>query len=515
MHTKTITALTGFCIGVVVGLTFLYATEIACVSLLLALLQAGIMLYEKRVRRKEIATKSHESDIHDSFIFQKILIIFFLFLSVGILRTQFIEEKNSVVCEQPCSIRATISSSPKIQNEYQLFSARVEDAKDAYDVMVRVPLYPRYAKGEDVVLSGKITAIKNTYQHHDKTFFDYRQYLRIHVIGSEMIFPKIEYVDGQETTSLTSLLELVRQKSIRTLSLYIHEPSASLATGMLFGASLLSKELLDTFRVAGLSHIVVVSGFNLAVLISLCMVFLYFLPLTLRILLSLTCMILFVVMVGAEAGIVRASIMTTFALIALLLGREYVLKQALLMSLLCIVLYSPESLLYDVSLHLSFLATAGIVYLSEGIASRLHVISSQTYKEIIATTCAAYIATFPYVLYTFSSISLYALLTNIIVLPLVPLTMILSGLTLFGGLISIHLAQLFGYLTTHLGMLIISIARVVEGLPFASYRVESSLTSMITLYVTLIVIYWYLVRSSKNETLPTKVTPPLSEIISY
>jgi len=516
MHTKTITVLVGFCVGVVVGLTFLYATEIACASFLLALLQAGIMLYEKRVRRKEIETKSHESDVHDFFIFQKILIIFFISLSIGILRTQFIEEKNNVICEQSCSVRATISSSPKIQNEYQLFSARIEDMKNTHDVMVRVPLYPRYAKGEAVVLTGKITTIKNTYQHLDKKFFDYKQYLHIHDIGSEMFFPRIERLHRvDKRPDFISRLELIRQKSMHTLSLYVHEPSASLASGMLFGASTFSKEMLATFRTSGLSHIVVVSGFNLAVLVSCILFILYIVPLTLRVILAIGVMILFVIMVGAEASIVRASIMTTFALLALLVGRGHVAKHALLLSLFCIVIYKPESILYDASLHLSFLATAGILYASDALSHRLHRITSKTYREIIATTCAAYLATLPYVMYTFGSVSIYALLANIIVLPLVPMTMILSCVTLFASLISETLARLSGYVTTFFADIIISVARFTESLPYASYEMEVSRMGMVSLYLLMIGFYHHSIRSVRNETPPTKSTPLLSEIISY
>jgi len=63
--------------------------------------------------------------------------------------------------------------------------------------------------------------------------------------------------------------------------------------------------------------------------------------------------------------VIRATLMSFVGLLAMLLGRAYVAKQALILSLLAIVMYEPYALMHDVSLHLSFLATAGIVYLSE------------------------------------------------------------------------------------------------------------------------------------------------------
>jgi competence protein ComEC len=220
-------------------------------------------------------------------------------------------------------------------------------------------------------------------------------------------------------------------------------------------------------------------------------------------------------MVGAEVSIIRATIMAFISLTALLVGRAYTARQALVISLLIIILYDPLHLLYDVSLHLSFLATAGIVYTSEIIKTLVQKVSSPTYKEIIATTLSAYIATLPYVLYTFGTISVYALLANLIVLPLVPLMMLL---TFFVGVTAplLHvLGVVFGYATTILGGVIIFVAEAVVGLPFSSIHLLISFTTMCFMYLCIISFFYFLLSRTKNETSGTKNDILVSEIISY
>ena len=70
--------------------------------------------------------------------------------------------------------------------------------------------------------------------------------------------------------------------------------------------------------------------------------------------------------------------------------------------------------------------------MSDGIKNVLHMIRSTTYKEIVTTTLCAYLATLPYVMYTFGTVSVYALLTNLVVLPLVPIMMLLTALVVVG-----------------------------------------------------------------------------------
>jgi competence protein ComEC len=285
----------------------------------------------------------------------------------------------------------------------------------------------------------------------------------------------------------------------------IDAPASSLASGMLFGNASMSKELTETFRVAGLSHIVVLSGFNIAIIISFVLLLLRVVPLFVRVLIASLSVVMFVVMVGGEASVIRATLMAGVSLLALVLGREYVARQALFVSLLCIVMYEPYALLHDVSLHLSFIATMGIVYMSGVLQTVLsRYVSSRYLVEICATTLAAYIATLPYLMYTFGVASLYALFANILVVPWVPVAMLLSFLVVVFSFVSQTGTLLCAYVVSMLLDLMIAVAKQVSGLPYAAVSVSLSYTQMIVVYVVLICVYLYVSSRMSDETYRTK-----------
>ncbi len=527
-HIKTLIALAGIMVGIIVSEKTIYGTEVALVCLLLGVVQMGLSFfesYQEKKSRESSDTKNEEILKNNTHHFSIPLAsgIFCIAVFLILVRVQFTEEKNSFVCETACEFRATVVSSPNIKDEYQIFSVQPEvsgNVSDVYDIQIKTPLYPKYEVGDELHITGKVAPPYVSMPHEGKKTFEYDKYLRLHSIGSEMFYPKIEQVDsGRSTISMVTRLERLKENFVERISKNVNEPGASLASGMLFGASSMSSELVQTFRVAGISHIVVLSGFNIAILISFVLLVFALVPLFIRVLLASILVILFVLMVGGEASIIRATCMSFIALFALLVGRAYVARQALILSLIAIILYEPHNILYDVSLHLSFLATAGIVYLSDGIKSILHKVSSATYKEIITTTFAAYIATLPYVMYTFGTVAIYALITNILVLPLVPIAMLITFFVVVSSYISHTLAVLIGYIDTLLTGIIIGVARITEQLPGSSIAVSFSFWMMIFLYVMILVgcvsLTVWMRKKKHDETLLTKNDEIWSGVISY
>ena len=515
MHTNVLTALLGVSLGIVCGEISMYGSEVAVALLLLGTAQLLLFFFAKVTAQKNVLLKNTQH-----FSIPLLSGIFFIALVVGITRVQFSDSKHSFVCHEACAFSATVVTSPESKGAYQVFVVRPDGEDTSYDVQVRAPLYPQVSVGDSLTLFGKVTLPRARMEHTGIRTFDYMTYLQIHNIGSEMFYPKMEILtkEGKQVSATVRTLKHLQEVFLGYIFLYVSEPSASLASGMLFGNTSMSPSLVETFRVAGLSHIVVLSGFNIAILIGFILLALSFVPLIIRVVVAGTVVILFVVMVGAEVSIIRATLMSFIALTALLVGKGYTARQALLLSLLCIILYEPRHLLHDVSLHLSFLATAGIVYMGDGIKMFLAKIQSNVYKEIMTTTLAAYLATLPYTLYTFGTISLYALFANVIVLPLVPLMMLVTFLTVVTAPLIEIVGMFFGYVTTLLGSFIIFIARLLEGLPFSSIRFEISLAGMVLVYSSLIVSCIFFVVRQKNkrdETDATGKNEILAGIFSY
>jgi competence protein ComEC len=511
MHSVTLVALLGMLSGIVYGETFLFSTEVALTTFLIGCVAFVLAI----LKQKKEWSYGEGKKVLPSGI-SLFIGIFFCMFAVGVVRVQFEERANSFVCEQSCTFNAEVMTSPKIKDESQTFAVLPESEVDTAYVQVRAPLYPRFQRGDKVLLSGVVRVPKNFMTHGDTKSFNYGEYLALHVIGSEMIYPHIELhnVVGSPK-NFTTFLTHLRENFVTTISHYVDDPASTLASGMLFGDSSMSRELTQTFRVAGLSHIVVLSGFNIAILISFVLFICMFLPLILRVLIAGVFVIFFVLMVGGEVSVIRATLMSAVALVALLLGRAYTARQALLLSLLVIVLYEPSHLLSDVSLHLSFLATAGIIYASASLTKLFTKIKSDTYREIVVTTCAAYGATLPYLMYTFGTVSLYALITNMLVLPMVPFMMLLTFLIVISAPWIPILGMIIGYVCTTLGEVIIFIARSVEALPFASLQVSLSFQMMIGTYILIVALLYYVRTRKKNETLLTNNDEILSDVISY
>jgi competence protein ComEC len=149
----------------------------------------------------------------------------------------------------------------------------------------------------------------------------------------------------------------------------IAQPVSLLARSMVIGDDVLTSATKENFRVTGISHITVLSGYNIALVVAVLGVLLKFIPFTFRIICMVAGVVFFVSSTDGGYSLVRASIMAIISLAALFFGRGYVASRALFLSLYIIALIDPYSALYDISLHLSFLATIGIIYLAPRMSS--------------------------------------------------------------------------------------------------------------------------------------------------
>lgn len=519
-HRTTIVTVLGVMLGIVIGEQSMFASEIALGALLLGVVQIALYFFE----RKNIGQIKSTQGILDTLRAFSVSLTTFLFclgISAGILRMELVEEKGVYMCETSCTFSAKIISSPEVKKEYQVFTVKVfSDSQEMYNVQVRTTLYPRFHIGETLELKGKVSVPDKIFSHDNevlaKKTFDYASYLRTKNIGSETFYPHITVTDTQAHT-LTDILGRWKENFVDRIGTYVSPPASSLAEGMLFGATSMSEELLQQFRVAGLSHIIVLSGFNIVIVIIAVLFIFSFLPLILRVTFASIFVILFVMMVGGSASVLRATLMAFISLLAMVSGRKYVAKQALVLSLLCIILYEPYALMHDVSLHLSFLATAGLVYMSDTIRFSIVKYFPSIYPsflELITTTLSAYFATLPYVMFTFGTVSMYALIANIIIVPLVPCAMLLTFFVTLFSYISESAAYLFGFIDTLFINCILFITNVIEWLPLSQVLLSLSFFGMLFFYASGFVII-FLMLPTHDETLPTTEDRNLTDIISY
>jgi competence protein ComEC len=232
----------------------------------------------------------------------------------------------------------------------------------------------------------------------------------------------------------------------------------------------LGDTLEDAFRQTGIIHIVVLSGYNVMLVVAFVMyVFSYFLPLRARVIAGLCAITAFALLVGLSATVVRASIMAGLLLIASALGRTYDVLRGLLLAGAFMLLLNPYLLVYDVGFQLSFLATLGLILVAPQFENLLAQVPTKIgVREFMIATVATQIAVLPLLLYQIGELSLVAVFVNVLVLPMVPVAMLLTFIVGMAAMVSAPLASLFVYPTYLSLTYIIEVALWWASVPFAA-----------------------------------------------
>jgi competence protein ComEC len=201
---------------------------------------------------------------------------------------------------------------------------------------------------------------------------------------------------------------------------------AALARGFVLGEEDgIDAQTTEDFRRSGLSHLLAVSGQNVALLALLAMPVLAALglPLRTRLVWVLGLIAVYVPLVGAGPSIARAGIMGALSVLATLAGRRASRLYALLVAAIVLLAVQP-GIAADVGWQLSFAAVLGIVLLAGSlrgaIAGRIGDGGwRRTLAEGAAMTISATLATAPLIAFHFEAVSTTTLFANLLVLPAV------------------------------------------------------------------------------------------------
>jgi competence protein ComEC len=201
---------------------------------------------------------------------------------------------------------------------------------------------------------------------------------------------------------------------------------AALARGFVLGEDEgIDARTVEDFRRAGLSHLLAVSGQNIALLALLAMPLLaaFGIPLRMRLVWVLGAIVIYVPLAGAGPSILRAGVMGGVSVLATLAGRRSSRIYALALAAVITLAVDP-GIGADVGWQLSFAAVLGILALASplrtAIAARL---GSRGWRgalaEGAAVTLAATLATAPLIAFHFESVSTTTLVANLLALPAV------------------------------------------------------------------------------------------------
>lgn len=347
-------------------------------------------------------------------------------------------------------------------------------------VLMLASKYADVAYGDRVRAEGKLE-VPSSFDTDTGRTFDYRHYLLAQGITHEMRFGKLTVLAHKEGNPVFAVLFSVKHFLTAGIERALPEPESALAGGLLLGDKRsLGDKITESFRRAGVVHIIVLSGYNVSVIISAVLyVALRFLSKRFALAFAALAVIAFAIMTGASETTVRAGAMALVALFAKATNRPADGVRILLMTAAGMAVWNPYLVLYDLSYQLSVLATLGLVLFSDPIAKRIpYVPDTLALREIVATTIATQLTVLPLLIFSIGQISLVSLFTNILVLPAIPLAMLASfvaGLAALGSYVLAFPATALAYATLHY---IISVSVWAGNLPFSAVQVPLEVSSL-------------------------------------
>ena len=370
-------------------------------------------------------------------------------------------------------------------------------------VYVWLPRYPQIAQADLISFDGPLEQAPQT-----GDFADYLARSSIFVTARAATL-KVVGGDGSPVAALESL----RRGAADLVTRVLPEPQAGLATAMAIGLrDVVSSDVTADFRTSGLSHVVAISGWQIATLGAVVAALFGGLPRRPRSVLVLVVIFGYTLLAGAAPSILRAALMAGAVIVARESGRRGQAVSALSLTCICLLLLDPQTV-SDAGFQLSAVATAGLLAwatpLHRWLVTRVPKRTPGWLLEAMAVSLAAQASTLPLVLLQFGQLSLVAPLANLLIAPLVAPAMLVTAICFVAGAaVGLGVPMLMIAPVTLVGSLLvgtmIAIAHFCASLPFASIQLPVPLNYVGGALCALAILAF--VRRRRHRE-PAKATP--------
>lgn len=278
-------------------------------------------------------------------------------------------------------------------------------------------------------------------------------------------------------------------------------PQSSLGIGYLVGQKqALPVDLIEALKIAGLTHIVVASGYNLTILVRLARRLFMRISKYTATLAASVMIASFVAITGLSPSMSRASLVASLSLAAWYYGRRFHPAVLLSFAAATTVMVQPDYLAGDLGWELSFAAFAGVMMLAPLL--QVYFFGDKkpgVIRQILGETIAALIATAPILIGAFGQFSNVGIIANLLVLPLVPLAMLLTFIAGIAALVIPGFAIIIGTPATWLLGYMIGIAQWLSHVSWAVTSIVVTPPVVGASYVLLIGICLYLRHVTKYD----------------
>ena len=376
-------------------------------------------------------------------------------------------------------VQGTVKEDPS-QNEREatlyLYSLKVNGVSLEGTLWTRVPNRLDIVRGDEVLLSGTVGEPFGTF---------------VATLESPKVLKIARPVPGDTG-------RVIREWFAEGAREAIPEPQVALGMGFLTGQkSALSEELSESLRIAGLTHIVVASGYNLTILVRLARrvfvkhsVYAAFWG-------AAGMITAFISVTGLSPSMTRAGLVSGLSLVAWRYGRAFHPLVLLPLAAAMTVILQPSYAWGDVGWQLSFAAFAGVMIVAPLFQAYFFGRDPPgILRQVLGETLAAHIVTVPIIVLTFGTISNVAIFANLLIVPLVPLAMLGTFIAGCVGLIAPGIAEWVGQPVTWLLGYMIWIAEWFAELPWAQKELSFEPWMALVYCVVLVVLCWWAKRQT-------------------
>jgi competence protein ComEC len=366
--------------------------------------------------------------------------------------------------DEKMKVEAAVTGEPEMRGSAQYLELEARGSLHG-KILAKINKFPEYEYGDVLSMEGYFK------QPADFDGFSYSDFLAKENIYSVIYYPYIKKISGGGWDGWSSVFYIKNwvQSVIDTI---FPEPLASLSAGVLLGFRRgIPDSTMNDFNIAGLTHILAISGYNITIIITVFGLILKGFRKDLRIILIIVGIIFFAFITGLSASVIRASIMGSLTVTALHFGKRSLPINSLFLSAVIMVMINPFILMSDISFQLSFMSTFGLIVLLplwEKSIGRLPVIV----RENLMVTLAAQVFTTPLILYYFGRFSIIAPFANVIFLPLIPLLMFFSFAAIGASLILYPLSVVFTAIAWLISEILLKGVHLIALIPCASLEVN-------------------------------------------
>lgn len=341
--------------------------------------------------------------------------------------------------------------------------------------------------------------------------FDERMYLMTQGVHYKAYADEVKIVGTQQ--GLRVLAAQVRAHIAATVDNIFDTDAAPIAKAMLLGdKNGLDEETYSAFKDTGMAHVLAVSGLHAGILIA----FIYYVLRMLRVgrtprlIVAIGFITVYAFVTGLTPSIVRASIMAICLLLGKHYGRQTDTLNFLSLSFILSLIINPLDM-FSAGFQLSFGAVFGMLTLGWQLKYWLDRRLPETLRrggDMLSVSAGATAGTIPILASAFNRISIFSVITNVIIIPFASVTIILVFIATLLGLIIIPL----GVFAAHVAAVFIQVlSAVVDWI--ANFPLVAA--DVATLHWSLIIAFFILLLvSSKYVLVKMKVKVWLSAVLT-